>query len=171
MATFSGEIEDDVKAGKEDFETTMKDFKEDVEDILGLAKDKGKEGDKEKGKGKDKDKEKAKQPTLEKFNTTVKKQFLQWLEFQKALEEMQGNPASAAKAMHQIQEVKAELKETEADEEAAHDDDEEEEEPKTETRQQIQEVEESSKVAKETPQCTRPGRLSRVAATKGKWFG
>lgn len=158
MATFSGEIEDEVKAGKEDFETTMKEFKDDVQEILGLAKK-----EKEKGKGKDAKlatkTEKAKQPTLEKFNTTVKKQFLQWLEFQKALEETQGNPAIAQKAKDQIQEVKAQL-EVEAENAADGDED--------ATKLPDQESEEQAEKEAETP--ARASRLSRLSGNKGKWF-
>ncbi|XP_024396990.1 uncharacterized protein [Physcomitrium patens] len=76
-AQFCGEIEEPLVAAKPNFETKMNDFKEEVEELLGLAEP----GTKIKPQN---------EPSLTKFNTTVKKQFLEWLEFRKELEEMQG---------------------------------------------------------------------------------
>lgn len=172
MASFSGEIEDELKAVKEDSETSMKELKNDKQELLGMAKDNSKpskekkEGHKgqqqQSAKERDSDTSATKQPTLEKFNTTAQKQFLEWLEFRKALEEMQGNAESAQKAKHQIEEVKTEF--LEAEEGAVHQDDDEDNASKP------SEDDSKSKPEEATPAAVPLSRLSRLSGNKGKWL-
>lgn len=72
---FCGEIEELLVVVKFNFEIKMNDFKEEVEELFGLVE----LGMKIKFQN---------ELLLMKFNMIVKKQFFEWLEFRKELEEM-----------------------------------------------------------------------------------